>query len=216
VPDGPPDLTDRPRWVKCVGEETSGIVPRGVRIGAVLFAFAVSMLLGRVAAGAGESEWQVALRAGAGTVNIDGRKPWGIAGGLDVEYGITDAWAVRASLEASTHSVSKVDDMDMRPAGSVQTRAALIGLTYTFDVLRLVPYADLQAGLIQLAGAVMTPQSLFAMQLGIGADYFVTRHFTAGLSVHYLFEPADLLSDPLNLGTNPFAFNVTARASYLF
>ena len=187
-----------------------------MRIGAVLFAFAVSISLGRVAAAAGESEWQVALRAGAGTVNIDGRKPWGIAGGLDVEYGITDAWAVRASLEASTHSVSKVDDMDMRPAGSVQTRAALIGLTYTFDVLRLVPYADLQAGLIQLAGAVMTPQSLFAMQLGVGADYFVTRHFTAGLSVHYLFEPADLLSDPLNLGTNPFAFNVTARASYLF
>lgn len=187
-----------------------------MRIGPVLFAFAVSMALGRAAAAAGESEWQVALRAGAGTVNIDGRKPWGLAGGLDVEYGITDAWAVRASLQASSHSVSKVDDMDMRPAGSVQTRAALIGLTYTFDVLRLVPYADLQAGLIQLAGAVMTPQSLFAMQLGVGADYFVTRHFTAGLSFHYLFEPADLLSDPLNLGTNPFSFTATARASYLF
>ncbi len=216
MPDGPPDLTDRPRWVKCVECGTSGIVPRGVRIGAVLFAFAVSMSLGRAAVAAGENEWQVALRVGAGTVNIDGRKPWGIAGGLDVEYGITDAWAVRASVDASSHSVSKVDDMDMRPAGSVQTRAALIGLTYTFDVLRLVPYANLQAGLIQLAGAVMTPQSLFAMRLGIGADYFVTRHFTAGLSAQYLFEPADLLSDPLNLGTNPFAFTATARASYLF
>jgi hypothetical protein len=44
------------------------------------------------------------------------------------------------------------------------------------------------------------------MQLGVGADYFVSRHFTAGLSFHYLFEPADLLSDPLNLGTNPFSF----------
>jgi len=187
-----------------------------VRIGAVLFAFAVSMSLGRAAAAAGENEWQAALRLGAGTVNVDGRKPWGIAGGLDVDYGITDAWGVRASVDASSHSVSKVDDMDMRPAGSVQTRAALIGLTYTFDVLRLVPHANLQAGLIQLAGAVMTPQSLFAMRLGIGADYFVTRHFTAGLSFHYLFEPADLLSDPLNLGTNPFSFTATARASYLF
>ena len=39
---------------------------------------------------------------------------------------------------------------------------------------------------------------------------------TAGLSFHYLFEPADLLSDPLNLGTNPFSFTATARASYLF
>jgi hypothetical protein len=190
--------------------------PRGVRIGAILFAFTVSMSLARAVAAAGENEWQVALRAGAGTVNIDGRKPWGIAAGLDVEYGITDAWAVRASADASWHSVSKVDEMDMRPAGSVSTRAALIGLTYTFDVLRLVPYANLQAGLIQLAGAVMTPQSLFAMRLGIGADYFVTRHVTAGLAFQYLFEPADLLSDPLNLGTNPFAFTATARASYLF
>ena len=62
----------------------------------------------------------------------------------------------------------------------------------------------------------MTPQTLFAMQLGVGADYLVTRHCAAGLSVQYLFAPADLLSDPLNLGTNPFAFTATARASYLF
>jgi hypothetical protein len=79
-----------------------------------------------------------------------------------------------------------------------------------------VPYAALQAGLIQLRGAVTTPQSLLAMQLGLGADYFVTRRALAGLSFHYLFEPADLLSDPLNLGTNPFSFTVTARVSYLF
>jgi hypothetical protein len=92
----------------------------------------------------------------------------------------------------------------------------LLGLTYTFDVLRLVPYADLQVGLAQVRGAVMTPQSLLAMELGVGADYFVTRRITAGISFHYLFEPADLLSDPLNLGTNPFSFSATARGSYLF
>jgi hypothetical protein len=44
----------------------------------------------------------------------------------------------------------------------------------------------------------------------------VNRHLTAGLSFHYLFEPADLLSDPLNLGTNPFSFSATARASWIF
>jgi hypothetical protein len=187
-----------------------------VRTATVVFAFAISTMVGRAAAAAGENEWQVALRAGAGTVSIDGRKPWGLAGGLDVEYGLTDAWAVRASLDASTHSVSKEGEMDMRPAGSVRTNAALIGINYTFDVLRLVPSANLQAGLIQLGGAVSTPQSLLAMRLGIGADYFVTRRFTAGLSFYYLFEPADLLSDPLNLGTNPFSFTATARASYLF
>ena len=54
------------------------------------------------------------------------------------------------------------------------------------------------------------------MQLGVGADWFVNRQWTAGLAFRYLFEPADLLSDPLNLGTNPFAFSITVRASRVF
>ena len=187
-----------------------------MRTAILLLAFAVSMAAARAARAAGEHEWQVALRAGAGTVSVDNRKPWGIAGGLDVEYGITDAWAVRLSLEGSTHDVSKSNDMDTRPAGTIHTDAALLGLTYTFDVLRLVPYANLQAGVAQVRGAVVTPQTLFAMELGVGADYFVNRHLTTGVSFHYLFEPADLFADPLNLGTNPFSFTVTARASWIF
>jgi hypothetical protein len=202
--------------VKCVAVSVFLYIPRGVRTATVLLALAVSLGLGRIAAAAGEGEWQLALRAGAGKLNVDGRKPWGFAGGLDVDYGLTDAWALRATLEASIHEVSKSGEMDMRPAGNVRTDAVLIGVTYTFDVLRLVPYADLQAGLIQLGGAVSAPQSLFAMQLGVGADYFVTRRFTGGIAFHYLFEPADLLSDPLNLGTNPFSFTVTGRASWIF
>jgi len=187
-----------------------------VRTATVLCALAVSVLLGRVAAAAGEREWQLSLRAGAGTVSVDGRKPWGIAGGLDVEYGLTDAWAIRASLEASRHSVDKSGPMDMRPAGTLHTDAAMIGLTYTFDVLRLVPYAELQIGMIQLGGAVVMPQTLLAMELGLGADYFVTRRVKAGAAFHYLFQPADLLSDPLNLGTNPFSFTATGRVSWIF
>ena len=190
--------------------------PAGVRTAAVLVALALSLAGARTAAAAGEHEWQAALRLGAGTVSIDGRKPWGIAGGIDLEYGLTDSWALRLSFEGSTHDVSKSNDMDTRPEGAVRTDAALLGLTYTFDVLRLVPYANLQAGFAQVRGAVVTPQSLLAMELGVGADYFVSRRVTAGVSFHYLFEPADLLSDPLNLGTNPFSFTATARASYLF
>jgi hypothetical protein len=182
----------------------------------VLLALAVSLSFARRATAAGEHEWQASLRAGAGYLSADGRKPWGLAGGLDIEYGLSDAWAVRASFEASTHDVSKESDTDMRPEGSIRTTAALIGVTYTVDILRLVPYGNLQLGMINLGGAVTTPQTLLAMELGVGADYFVSRRFLAGLSFHYLFEPADLLGDPLNLGTNPFSFTATARASYLF
>lgn len=187
-----------------------------VRTGTVVLALVVSMAAGGAARAAGEREWQVALRAGIGTVSVDGRKPWGYAGGLDIEYGLTDAWALRASFEGSEHDVTKSSDMDMRPAGTIWTDAALVGLTYTFDVLRLVPYAELQAGIVQLRGAVTTPLSLLGMELGVGGDYFVSRRFLAGLAFHYLFEPADLLSDPLNLGTNPFSFTVTGRVSWVF
>jgi len=181
-----------------------------------VLALAVSLSAARTATAAGEHEWQAALRLGVGTVSVDGRKPWGPAAGIDLDYGLTDAWALRLSFEGSTHDVSKTSDSDMRPEGAIRTDAVLLGLTYTFDVLRLVPYADLQVGLAQVRGAVTAPQSLLAMQLGVGADYFVTRRITAGISFHYLFEPADLLSDPLNLGTNPFSFTATARGSYLF
>ena len=187
-----------------------------MRTATVLLALVVSIAAGRAARAAGEREWQFAVRAGVGTVNVDGRKPWGVAGALDLEYGLTDAWALRASLEGSAHDVTKSSDSDPRPAGTVYTDAALIGLTYTFDVLRLVPYAELQAGLLQVRGAVTTPQSLLAMQLGVGADYFINRRTLLGLAFHYLFEPADLLSDPLNLGTNPFSFTATGRVSWVF
>jgi hypothetical protein len=176
----------------------------------------MSTAAGRVARAAGEREWQFGVRAGAGTVNVDGRKPWGVAGALDLEYGLSDAWALRASLEASAHDVAASGPYDTRPAGTVYTDAALIGLTYTFDVLRLVPYVEVQAGLLQVRGAVTTPQSLLAMELGAGADYFINRRTLLGLAFHYLFEPADLLGDPLNLGTNPFSFSATGRVSWVF
>ena len=165
---------------------------------------------------AGESEWELAARLGAQTVSVDGRKPWGPTLGLDVAYGLSDAWALRATLDASSHSVSPVNPQDSRPVGNVNRQAALVGITYTIDVLRLVPYVDLDIGVVHIGGAVLQPQTLLAMQLGIGATWFVNRRWTAGLGFRYLFEPEDLLSDPLNLGTNPFAFSITARVSRVF
>jgi hypothetical protein len=177
---------------------------------------AASVLETGSARAAGENEWQLAGRLGAQTVNVDGRKPWGPTLALDVGYGINDAWAVRAVLEVSSHSVSPVNPQDARPVGNVNRQAALLGLTYTIDVLRLVPYVDLDVGVVHIGGAVVLPQTLLAMQLGVGADWFLNRLWTTGIGFRYLFEPADLLADPLNLGTNPFAFSITVRVSRVF
>ena len=153
---------------------------------------------------------------GAGTVSVDGRKPWGLAAGLDLEYGLTDAWALRASTQGSTHDVSKSNDMDTRPEGAIRTDAALIGLTYTFDVLRLVPYAEVQAGLRQVRGAVVAPQSLLAMQLGVGADYFVTRHCDRRVAASTTCSSRPTCCPTPEPRDEPFSFTATARASYLF
>jgi len=172
--------------------------------------------LGQTAYGAGEKEWQIAGRTGAATVTTDGRTDWGFAAAVDVEYGLSDSWGLRGSIATSLHSVSKDNANDMRPEGRIETAAALAGLTYTIDILRLVPYADLQLGALQLGGAVVTPRIVFVTALGIGADYYVTRRFTTGAYFQYLFAPIDLISDPLNLGSSPYGFSMTVRLSKVF
>jgi Outer membrane protein beta-barrel domain len=172
--------------------------------------------LGGAARAAGEKEWQLAGRTGAATISVDGRTAWGFAAAADLEYGLTDSWAVRGSLATSFHSVNPESASDKRPSGRIQTSSALAGLTYTIDVLRLVPYADLQLGASNVRGAVVTPKTAFVSALGLGADYYITRRFTTGIYFQYLFAPLDLVSNPLNLGSSPYGFSVTLRVSRIF
>jgi len=166
---------------------------------------------------AGENEWQLSARTGAGTVTVDQRTTWGLAAALDLEYGLTDTWALRATIATSLHSVDAAGPMDTRPAGKIETTTALAGLTYTIDVLRLVPYADLQVGAFKVSGAVQGPRVAFVSALGIGADYFLTRKWTAGLHFQYLFAPVDLITGAFDLGgSSPYAFSVTLRVSWIF
>ena len=68
-------------------------------------------------------------------------------------------------------------------------------------------------GVVHIGGAVLQPQTLLAMQLGVGATWFVNRRWTDGLGRCYLLEPEDLLSVPLNLGADPIAFSLTAAST---
>jgi len=182
-----------------------------------LVAFWVSVVLVFLAApvhAAGANEWQLSLRAGIGVVNV-GSDPWGVAGGLDVEYGLSDAWALRASVEGSTGSVD-ANKQAGTAAGSEHMEAALAGVTYTIDVLRLVPYAYLQFGVAQIGGPLAAPVTMFASELGLGGDYYLTRQLRAGISFQYLYRPQDLLQNPQGLGNAPFTFSATARCGWVF
>lgn len=184
---------------------------------AVALGFWISLVLMFLAApvrAAGANEWQLSLRAGIGVVNV-GSDPWGVAGGVDVEYGLTDAWALRGSLEGSTRSLS-ADKQAGTAAGSEHMDAALVGITYTIDVLRLVPYATLLFGVAQIGGPLAPPVTMFASELGLGGDYYLTRQLRAGLSFQYLYRPQDLLQNPEGLGNSPFTFSATARCGWVF
>lgn len=106
---------------------------------------------------------------------------------LDVSYGITDALAIRATGAIAGHSLGKT--MDFPAAGTLLAYHAGAGLTYTIDILRLVPYADFSIGLLGTSrpdgkGGQKTDNEL-GIELGIGVDYLVNRRFAVGVVVRY-------------------------------
>ena len=62
------------------------------------------------------------------------------------------------------------------------------GLTYTIDILRLVPYVDFSLGLLgttrEVNGERRTRNDL-GVELGLGVDYLVNRTVSIGLVVRY-------------------------------
>jgi hypothetical protein len=178
----------------------------------------VALWIGVVAAtparAAGANEWQAALRLGIGRLNAVGN-PWAPAAGVDVEYGLDDAWALRASVEGYNDSVS-ADMANGISAGTERLGAALAGIGYTVDVLRLVPYLTFELGIAHIGGPLAASRTMLASELGAGGDYYVTRQLRVGLSFQYLYEPGDLLSDPTHFGNSPFLFSATARVSWVF
>lgn len=183
---------------------------------ALLVAFAICLFAGgRARAAAGANELEVAGRIGIGVINQGSGHPWGPAGGIDVAYGLNDAWAVSGTLQASSASVSANKAAGIA-GGSERSAAAVVGITYTVDILRLVPYVTFQLGIAELAGPLAPSETMFASALALGGDYFVTAQLKAGVMFQYLYRPQDLLSDPRNLGSSPFTFSTTARIAWVF
>jgi hypothetical protein len=172
------------------------------------------LLAGATARAAGEDEIQVSLRLGGANANGNPLSPWGGAAAVDVEYGLDDAWSARASAGVLRHPVEAVKDVS--PGGTRQAMTLVVGATYTFDVLRLVPYATGGVGLVRWSGAGEPTRTSLAMDLGLGGDYLLTPRWSWGASAQYLFAPGELLNNAMNLGGPPLAFSVTLRVSRVF
>jgi hypothetical protein len=125
------------------------------RLAALLVAL---VALPRSAAAVGESEAQVALSGGAGWL---GRS--GVAATLRLEgqYGLTESLALHGAAGAWL--------------GATQAGVLDLGLTYSLDVLRVVPFVE--AGVALLVGAEVAVGPL----VGVGGEYLVDRHWAVAL-----------------------------------
>jgi hypothetical protein len=187
---------------------------RRATVGALVAVLPVVVAAGaRPAWAVGEDEWQLSLRAGGGNANGYPIQPWGLAGALDVEYGFHEAFAARASVGVVSRPVKAVKNGP--PAGTLQARTALVGATYTFDVLRLVPYMELGIGLLAWSGPG-APRTSLGTELGLGADYLLATRWACGASAQYIFAPADLFNNVMMFGQRPLAFSLTLRLSRIF
>jgi hypothetical protein len=180
-------------------------------------ALAVALSLSLTAApawAAGEDELQVSARLGGANANGDPLASWGPAAAVDVEYGLNDAWSARASVSLLRHPIAAVKNVS--PGGSVQATAALVGATYTFDVLRLVPYVEAGVGFVHWSGAGDPSRTSLAMETGLGGDYLLTPRWSCGASAQYLFSPSDLVNNARSFGGPALAFSLTLRVSRVF
>jgi hypothetical protein len=163
---------------------------------------------------AGEDEWQLSARLGGANKNGSPTASWGLAGALDLEYGLDDAWSLRVSVSTLSHPVPAVKDVS--PAGSLRATSGVAGVTYAFDVLRLVPYLETGIGLVYWSGVGIEDHAALAAVLGIGADYLVTPHWSIGGLAEYLFAPGELVQNAMQFGESPLAFSLTFRVARSF
>ena len=88
--------------------------------------------------------------------------------------GISDSWAVRLGLQTAWYPAH-----DAMP--SAHTTAQSAGLTWAADVLNWVPFADLGLAVADIRGRGLAPSWRLGGQLGLGADYLLSRHLTLSL-----------------------------------
>ena len=165
-------------------------------------------------AAADEDDWQLSARAGIASVAVDHRDPLGLRAGLDGQYGLTDAWALRLTGTFSRLDVSENKAANL-PGGAIWAYSALAGVAYTMDVLRLLPTFEVGIAMLGLTGAVVTPRRAIGMQAALGADYLLGPRLSVGGIAEYIFAPFDLISNALTGNAIPQAFAFSVRVCWI-
>jgi hypothetical protein len=122
-----------------------------------------------------ERQWHAGIDAGAASLFGDPSAA-GYGGGVHAVYGVSDAFNALIDVDFTHH-----------PSVSTNIWSGGIGLAYTLDVARAVPYAGLLAAGYQLSGDLSTTAP--GLQIALGLDYQIDRSWALGLELkmHTIF-----------------------------
>ncbi len=165
----------------------------GVRRAAL---FTSCLLASSLAASARAYEDRIDLGVEAGYAVRSDAPEHGFVAGLDVGFGLGDAWALRLDAAYAFHP-----DTLHRVRGAAE-------LLYVIDIVQVVPFAGLGIGaLVSIPGA--DARADLEVHAILGLDVLVDRGVVLGIALRPVLVPTWLEADPFHLA-------VTARAGVLF
>jgi hypothetical protein len=88
--------------------------------------------------------------------------------------GISDSWAARLGVQTAWYPADGA-----APAAHITAQSA--GFTWAADILNWVPFADIGIAVADIRGGGLATTWRLGGQVGIGADYFLSRHLTMSL-----------------------------------
>lgn len=135
----------------------------------------VALVIGARPAWASDDESALSVSLGYGTYTIPDYRPDGSVLGVEYERGFSDTFSWRVAGGAGGYYGSDL----LTYSGHV-----VFGLTYLFDVIKYVPYANLGVGGIVIGGDVDTRLSAL-VELGLGLDVLRSRSFSYGVQIKF-------------------------------
>lgn len=168
----------------------------------LLLGAAVSALVlgASTTAGAVERTHQIGLDPSLAMLKVEDKSTVSVGAGLALhyQYGLSDQFLFMGELGSAIVASDQQQDLPTSP----KTRPAEVdhltfGLGYVLDVLRWVPYFFAQFGGYRLAGGTLeTAHVIAGVQVGVGLDYQITRHFLAGIALHQHFLASEIDAYP--------------------
>lgn len=125
---------------------------------------------------ASDGEHALSVSLGYGTYLVPDYSPDGAVLGLSYRRGFSDAFAWRVSGGGGLYHGA-----DQLTYSGHMT----FGLTYLLDVLKYVPYIEVGAGAIVIAGGDAGTDVSPLVQVGVGLDVLRSRTFSYGLHLEF-------------------------------